>query len=121
MEFQRCKRCGKYFVVKGNYHGSYCDRVAVGESRNCQQLAAQETYLSKLKNNNGENPLNVYQKYYKRYFARVKAGSLKEKQFRQWQYEAVRKRDACLNGEIPLGEFKDWLEASMPNRGKKRN
>ena len=121
VEFQRCKRCGKYFVVKGNYHGSYCDRVAVGESRHCQQLAAQETYLSKLKNNNGENPLNVYQKYYKRYFARVKAGSLKEKQFRQWQYEAVRKRDACLNGEIPLGEFKDWLEASMPNRGKKRN
>lgn len=119
VEFQKCKRCGKYFVVKGNYHGSYCDRVADGESRTCQQLAAQETYLNKLKNNNGENPLNVYQKYYKRYFARVKAGSLKEKKFRQWQYEAVRKRDDCLSGVMPLGEFKDWLEASMPNRAKK--
>lgn len=41
------------------------------------------------------------------YFARVKAGSLKEKKFRQWQYEAVRKRDACLQGTMPLGKFKD--------------
>lgn len=119
VEFQKCKRCGKYFVVKGNYHGSYCDRIADGESRTCQQLAAQEAYLNKLKDNGGENPLNVYQKYYKRYFARVKAGSLQEKKFRQWQYEAVRKRDACLNGALTLDEFKDWLEGSMPNRAKK--
>lgn len=119
VEFQKCKRCGRYFIVKGNYHGVYCDRIPEGEHRTCQQLAAQETYLSKLRDNNGENPLNVYQKYYKRYFARVKAGSLKEKKFRQWQYEAVRKRDACLSGAMPLGEFKDWLEVSMPNRTKK--
>lgn len=55
------------------------------------------------------------------YFARVKAGSLKEKKFRQWQYEAVRKRDACLQGTMPLGKFKDWSEVSMPNHVKKRN
>lgn len=119
VEFQKCKRCGKYFIVKGNYHGAYCDRIPKGEHRTCQQLAAQEAYLNKLKDNGGENPLNVYQKYYKRYFARVKAGSLKEKKFRQWQYEAVRKRDACLKGTIPLDEFKNWLEGSMPNRTKK--
>ena len=119
VEFQKCKRCGRYFIVKGNYHGVYCDRIPEGEHRTCQQLAAQKAYLNKLKDNNGENPLNVYQKYYKRYFARVKAGSLKEKKFRQWQYEAVRKRDACLKRTIPLEEFKDWLEESMPNRAKK--
>ena len=118
VEFQKCKRCGRYFIVKGNYHGVYCDRVPEGEHRTCQQLAAQEAYLNKLKDNGGENPLNVYQKYYKRYFARVKAGSLKEKRFRQWQYEAVRKRDACLKGTMPLDEFKNWLEGSMPNRVK---
>lgn len=75
--------------------------------------------MNKLKDNGGENPLNVYQKYYKRYFARVKAGSLKEQKFRQWQYEAVQKRDACLKGTMPLEQFKDWLEGSMPNRVKK--
>ena len=68
LEFQQCGRCGKYFIVKGNYHGAYCDRIADGEHRTCQQLAAQETYLEKLKDNGGKNALSVYQKYYKRYF-----------------------------------------------------
>ena len=51
LEFQQCRRCGKYFIVKGNYHGAYCDRIADGEHRTCQQLAAQEAYLEKLKDN----------------------------------------------------------------------
>ncbi len=119
IEFQKCKRCGRYFIVKGNYHGAYCDRVPKGESRTCQQLAAQETYLNKLRDNDGKNALSFYQKYYKRYFARVKAGSLKRDKFKQWQYEAVQKRDACLNGTLSLEELTDWLEKSMPNRRRK--
>ena len=120
VQFQKCKRCGRYFIVKGNYHGTYCDRIPEGEHRTCQQLAAQEAYLNKLRDNDGENPLNTYQKYYKRYFARVKAGSLKQEKFKQWQYEAVQKRDDCLQGRISLIEFTDWLEGSMPNRDKRR-
>lgn len=120
LEFQKCRRCGRYFIVKGNYHGAYCDRIAEGEHRTCQQLAAQETYLNKLKDNDGKNALSIYQKYYKRYFARVQAGSLKREKFKQWQYQAVQKRDACLDGKVSLEELADWLEASMSNR-KKRN
>lgn len=120
LEFQKCRRCGRYFVVKGNYHGVYCDRIAEGEHRTCQQLAAQETYLEKLKDNDGKNPRSVYQKYYKRYFARVQAGSLKREKFKQWQYEAVQKRDGCLDGTLTLGEFENWLDKSMPNRIKKQ-
>ena len=120
VEFQKCRRCGKYFIVKGNYHGAYCDRIAKDESRTCQQLAAQEAYLNKLKNNDGQNALNVYQKFYKRYFARTKAGSLSEDRFKRWQYEAVQKRGACLDGLLTLQEFTDWLEASMPNRAKEK-
>ncbi len=119
LEFQKCKRCGRYFIVKGNYHGAYCDRIAKGESRTCQQLAAQEAYLNKLRDNDGKNALSIYQKYYKRYFARVKAGSLKRDKFKQWQYEAFQKRNTCLEGELSLEELTDWLEASMPNRRKK--
>lgn len=118
-EFQKCGRCGRYFIVKGNYHGAYCDRIAEGERRTCQQLAAQEAYQEKLKGNEGRNPLSVYQKYYKRYFARVQAGSLKRDKFKQWQYAAVRKRDACLAGTLTLDELSEWLEGSMPNRPHK--
>ena len=119
LAFQKCRCCGKYFIVKGNYHGAYCDRIAAGEHRTCQQLAAQETYLEKLKNNDGKNPLSIYQKYYKRYFARVQAGSLKREKFKLWQYEAVQKRDDCMDGTLTLGEFENWLDKSMPNRIKK--
>ena len=120
LEFQKCRRCGRYFIVKGNYHGAYCDRIAEGEHRTCQQLAAQEAYQEKLKGNEGRNPLSVYQKYYKRYFARVQAGSLKRDKFKQWQYAAVQKRDDCLGGTLTLDEFENWLDESMPNRVKKQ-
>lgn len=100
LEFQKCKRCRRYFIVKGNYHGAYCDRISEGEHRTCQQLAAQEAYLEKLKSNDGKNPLSVYQKYCKRYFTKIQAGSLKRGKFKLWQYEAVRKRDNCLNGTL---------------------
>lgn len=119
LEFQKRRRCGKYFIVKGNYHGAYCDRIVDGEHRTCQQLAAQEAYLEKLKDNDGKNPLSVYQKYYKRYFARVQSGALKRDKFKQWQYEAVQKRDECLSGNLTLGAFTEWLEIRMPNRTKK--
>lgn len=119
LEFQKCGRCGRYFIVKGNYHGVYCDRIAEGEHRTCQQLAAQEAYQEKLKGNEGKNPLSVYQKYYKRYFARVQAGSLKRDKFKQWQYAAVQKRDECLGGALALDELENWLDGSMPNRKKK--
>lgn len=119
IQFQRCRRCGRYFLSKGDYHGQYCDRIAPGESRTCQQLAAQDAYQSKLKENDGQNALNIYQKYYKRYFARVTSGSLRKEKFKQWQYEAVQKRDSCLDGKLSLGELIDWLEESMPNRKRR--
>ena len=106
-------------LSKEDYHGQYCDRVAPGESRTCQQLAAQDAYQSKLKESGGQNALNIYQKYYKRYFARGTGESLRKEKFKQWQYEAVQKRDSCLDGELSLGELIDWLEESMPNRKKK--
>lgn len=33
--FRKCKRCGKYFIMKGNYSTNYCDRIAEDETRNC--------------------------------------------------------------------------------------
>ena len=47
------------------------------------------------------------------------SGGLKKEKFKQWQYEAVQKRDSCLDGKLSLEEFIDWLEESMPNRKRK--
>jgi hypothetical protein len=116
IRFRKCKRCGKYFIMKGNYDTNYCDRSANGESRTCQELAAQENYKNKIADNKS---IPAYSKYYKRYSARVKARQIKEADFKKWKYEALTKRDECSDGKITLDEYVDWMEGSFPNRKSK--
>ena len=113
---RKCKRCGKYFIMKGNYDTNYCDRIAEGETRNCQELAAHENYKKKMADNAA---IPLYQKYYKRYAARVRVRQIKEPDFKKWKYQAMTKRDECTDGKISLAEFEEWLESSFPNRKKK--
>lgn len=113
---RKCKRCGKYFIMKGNYDTNYCDRIAEGETRNCQDLAAQENYKKKMADNAA---IPLYQKYYKRYAARVRVRQIKEPDFKKWKYQAMTKRDECSDGKITLAEFETWLEGSFPNRKRK--
>lgn len=76
---RKCKCYGKYFIMKGNYDTNYCDRIAEGETRNCQELATQENY--KKTADNAAIPL--YQKYYKRYAAHVRVRQIKEHNFKK--------------------------------------
>ena len=113
---RQCKRCGKYFIMKGNYDTNYCDRIAEGETRNCQDLAAQDNYKKKMADNAA---IPLYQKYYKRYAARVRSRQIKEPDFKKWKYEAMTKRNECTDKKITVEEFETWLEGSFPNRKKK--
>lgn len=115
IRFRKCKRCGKYFIMKRNYDMRYCDRTAKGETRSCQELAAQENYKKKMAENKA---LPIYSKYYKRYAARVKVRQIKEDDFKKWKYEALVKRDECSAGTITTEEYIDWLESCFPNRIK---
>ncbi len=116
MRFRKCQRCGKYFIMKGNYDTKFCDRVAEGETKSCQELAAQEHYKQKVADNAA---LPIYSKYYKRYAARVKVRQIKEADFKKWKFQALVKRDECTNGIITVEEFVEWLEGCFPNRKKK--
>ena len=88
-----------------------------GQTRTCQELAAQENYKAKA----NENPaLRIYSKYYKRYAARVRSKQLKEKEFKSWKYKAITMRDECTEGNITAEEYIAWLETYFPNR-KQRN
>ena len=115
IRFKKCKRCGKYFIMKGNYDANYCDRVADGETRTCQELAASEKYKLRTA---GDKALPLYSRYYKRYAARVKSRQIKDADFRAWRYAAIAKRDSCSAGEITPEEYEQWLEGSFPNRRK---
>ena len=116
IRFRKCKRCGRYFIMKGNYETRYCDRVAPGETRNCQELAAIENYKAKTAD---DKALTIYSKYYKRYAARVKVRQIKEADFKKWKYKAMDMRDRCSDGEISADEFIEWMESSFPNRKPK--
>ncbi|MDE6281535.1 MAG: hypothetical protein K2M15_07080, partial [Oscillospiraceae bacterium] len=64
VQFRKCQRCGRYFILKGNFNPRYCDRIAEGETRNCQELAAQENFKKKA----ADRPaLGVYDRCYRRY------------------------------------------------------
>lgn len=116
IRFRKCKRCGKYFIMKGNYDTNYCDRIAKGETKNCQDIMAMENYKKKT----ADNPaINIYNKYYKRYSARVKVHTILEDDFKKWKYQAVTKRDECMNGRITEDEFIKWMEDCFPNRNRK--
>ena len=108
MQIKKCKNCGRYFILKGNYQTEYCDRIPEGETQNCQSIGATEKYAQKVK----ENPaLATFNKAYKRYHARLKVGSVKSDAFKKWCYEAVVMRDKCLNGEMTVDEFKEWIDS----------
>ena len=114
--FRKCRRCGRYFLMKGNYDTNYCDTPAAGETKSCQELAAQENYKKRME---ADEALPIYNKYYKRYSARVKVRQIKEADFKRWRYEALQKRDACSRGEITPEKLVEWMEAAFPNRKKR--
>ena len=113
IKLHKCKNCGRYFIVKGNYNAEYCDRIRAGNSQTCQQIAAQRKYEEKL---HSDQAVALFRKYYKRYHARSKVGTIKPDKFRKWNYQACEKRDMCQRGEITLNEFEEWLEGSFKNR-----
>ncbi|MCR4607382.1 MAG: DUF6076 domain-containing protein [Oscillospiraceae bacterium] len=113
VRFRKCKRCGKYFIMKGNYDTNYCDRVDEGGTQTCQQIAAQENYKARIADNKA---IPIYNKYYKRYAARVNVNQIKEKDFKAWRYQAITKRNECTDGKITPEELTEWMEASFPNR-----
>lgn len=118
IKLKKCKRCGKYFRVKGKYPTECCSRIAEGEGRLCREIASSEKY--KIKNADNQ-ALKIYNKYYKRYMARVKVNQLKEDKFIEWQFDALAFKYDCERGIISLEDYIEFNEAYFPNRKKKEN
>lgn len=118
IRFKKCKNCGRYFILKGNYKTDYCDRVPAGETQSCQTIASLRNYREKV---SGNAAWQLYNKYYKRYHARMKAGNIPQDTFKQWQYKATAMRDNCAEGKVSAGEFDAWLYGSFPNNPRKES
>ncbi len=115
LKLKECANCGKFFITKGNYNGSNCDRI-FANNMTCQQVSAIKKHKEKQTN---QPALKLYDRYYKRYFARNRIGKISNDDFRRWQYEATILRDECVAGEIEITELEKFLEDSFPNRVRK--
>ncbi|MFA9379801.1 MAG: DUF6076 domain-containing protein [Acetanaerobacterium sp.] len=111
LRVKKCKNCGRFFVLKGNYPTDYCDKIAPGQKKPCQHIAATSNYARKL----SECPaLAHYNKEYKRLHARMRTGSLDPALFAQWKKRAKALRDDCVAGKLSEQQFADMLEELRP-------
>lgn len=113
IRFKKCKNCGRYFILKGNYKTDYCDRIPEGETKDCQTIASLKNYRKKVATNTA---WLLYNKFYKRYHARMKAGNIDAGVFKKWQYNATSMRNDCAEGKVSEQDFQDWLHNSFPNK-----
>lgn len=89
-KMKRCKRCGKYFILKGDYNTDYCDRIFPNEKLSCKKAAAVEARKNKVQ----KSPiLKEYERAYKRNYARINNGKITKEEFRIWTEEATKERD----------------------------
>jgi len=107
MRIKRCKNCGRYFIVdKGNVE--YCDRIAAGETKPCNEIGKVRTYEQKIAK--GGSAMALYRKAYKTHFARIRTGAMTKEQFDVWKDEATVKRLLVESGDMSLDEYAVWLK-----------
>ena len=42
-----------------------------------------------------------------------------EKDFKKWKYQAMTKRNECIDGKLTEEDFINWMESCFPNRNRK--
>ena len=111
-KMKRCKRCGKYFLLKGDYNTDYCDRILPKEKFSCKKIAATNARRKKVQS----NPiLKEYEKAYKRNYARCSNQKITKEDFRIWIDAATQKRETAskeyseTNNSEVLRKFKEYL------------
>ena len=112
VKIKKCKHCGKYFILKGDYATEYCDRIVDGEKFTCKKIAAMHSRKVKIQN----NPiLKEFERAYKRNYARVTNKNMTNEQFRIWVDEATKRRDILsaeyetTPSDVLISEFKKYL------------
>lgn len=110
---QQCRNCGRFFLPERGYSYRYCSRVAPGESeRTCRDIGAARARQNKLA---GSTVLTVYQRAYKRYYARVLKQRWSKEQFQRWQEAALRVRREAEASHWSGQQLEDELRGLAEN------
>ncbi|MBE7040739.1 MAG: hypothetical protein E7400_02095 [Ruminococcaceae bacterium] len=99
----KCKNCGKYFLIQGGKYFSYCDRkLKEDPTKTCRDVGSRRRYGDKCKN----DPIwQTYNRAYKTHYARYMKKKMTISEFEEWSRFASGIRDKAIAGEIPFDEY----------------
>ncbi len=99
----RCRNCGKFFLIKGSWYYTYCDRKLRKEPiKTCRDVGSKKRYDDKCKN----DPVwQTYNRAYKAHYARYMKKKMTVAEFEEWSRFASEIRDRALAGEIEFDKY----------------
>ncbi len=99
----RCKNCGKYFLIRGGWYYTYCDNPLADEpDKTCRDAGSKHRYAEKCKN----DPIwQTYNRAYKAHYARYMKKKMTIAEFEEWSRFASEIRDRVLAGEIAFEQY----------------
>ncbi len=99
----KCKNCGKYFLIQGGKYFSYCDRKLKDEpTKTCRDVGSRRRYGDKCKN----DPIwQTYNRAYKAHYARYMKKKMTISEFGEWSRFASEIRDKAIAGEVPFDNY----------------
>ena len=99
----QCRNCGKFFLIKGSWYYTYCDRKLPKEpNKTCRDVGSKKRYDDKCKN----DPVwQTYNRAYKAHYARCMKKKMTVSEFDEWSRFASEIRDKELTGEIEFDKY----------------
>lgn len=99
----KCKHCGKYFLIQSGKYTSYCDRKLKDDNnKTCKDVGAKRRYDDKCKN----DPIwQTYNRAYKAHYARLMKKKMTTAEFEQWSRYAIELRDKALTGKLDFEQY----------------
>lgn len=100
----RCKNCGRYFLIRAGKYFSYCSSPLKDEpGKTCRDVGARKRYDDKCKT----DPVwQIYNRAYKAHYARYMKKKMTVSEFEEWSRMASELRDKAIADEIPFEQYR---------------
>ena len=104
---KRCRLCSRWFLQEEGFSFEYCCNPSPNNpDATCREIGSKENFSIKVRT----NPVwNIYERAYKKYYARILKKKWDRVQFAEWQSEALSLRDDALEGKISVDEFQERI------------
>lgn len=96
--------------LNGNYHSIYCDNIPEGKNVSCRKLGPMLTYQTKMKQN---EILKIYNRLYKKYYARRGKSSFTPEKFFIWSDTAKAVKEYAFSHHISPQDFEKIIDTPV--------